>query len=1099
MDRITCIICKNRIQSHAFYMKCSICEKYAHIQCISFTREDCSKNQNWTCSLCNQYLFPFHNLDTDLLKNALISDCLSSNDLSLDLYANKIFNPFNFNEIDTNEPNFDIDPDMNYFNEFGHNLSINCNYYTEELCNQLFRKEKDDCIPFSIFHHNIRSLPANYNQLNVLLDTIDHSFSIMGLSETWLDCEKYDLYQFQGYNHIGKTRCTQRGGGVSLFIKDCYSFKERTDLSKFDDTFESLFIEIHKSFTGHKKDIIIGLVYRPPNRDVSQFSHDIGIVLETITRENKFCYILGDFNLDLLNCESHQYTKDFLDLLYSNSFVPLINRPTRITSTTATLIDNIFTNNHQDIALSKQGIIPCHISDHFPIFHVDKISVTKNKDKKRNIRMINSSNKQNFIRKINENDWSDIYQSTDTQSAYSKFSHCFTKIYNESFPIRAVSTTYHNKLPWLTDGLRESIKHKNKLYRISLRRPYLQYKLEYKRYHNKLNHLIRISEKKYFQSLFERYKQNSTKTWSIIRDLIWKSKSSNANSQFYDSNGNIITDPSVISDMFNSFFVNVGKTLARKIPPPRKNPEFFLEGDYPNSNCMQLFPSTDTEVLKILQCFKDGAAGYDDLSPKQVKLVSASIASPLSYVMNLSISQGVFPKELKTAKVSPIFKAGDALLVNNYRPISVLPVFSKLFERIMYNRLFEYLDVTKILYSHQYGFRKGFSTYMALVTLIDNLSTALENGEYAIGVFLDFSKAFDTVDHAILLKKLDHYGIRGTALKWFEDYLHCRTQFVTYNGYKSNQLNVTCGVPQGSILGPLLFLIYINDLPNAAPSLFSILYADDTDMFMSSKDFSELQNVVNENLASISDWLQANRLSINVKKTNIMIWTPKSKSLPNIDIKMDGQSIDVVNEIKFLGVILDDKLSWSKHIQYISNKVSKGIGIIKKLRPVLNKSTLINLYYAFVYPFLTYCIHVWGNTHAVHLSKLTVLQKRAIRIIAGVPARSHTDPLFLQLKLLKFEHTFKLNIALFMYRYHHGLLPEVFNLLFIRNSQYHSYETRQNSMISMPHCRTDRTKRTIRYQGVHVWNRIIFLNIDVSLSIETYKYYIKKNLMEGIL
>ena len=309
--------------------------------------------------------------------------------------------------------------------------------------------------------------------------------------------------------------------------------------------------------------------------------------------------------------------------------------------------------------------------------------------------MINFTNKQNFIRKINENDWSDIYQSTDTQSAYSKFSDCFTKIYNESFPIRAVSTTYRNKLPWLTDGLRESIKHKNKLYRISLRRPYLQYKLEYKRYHNKLNHLIRISEKKYLQSLFERYKQNSTKTWSIIRDLIWKSKSSNANSQFYDSNGNIITDPSVISDMFNSFFVNVGKTLARKIPPPRKNPEFFLEGDYPNSSCMQLLPSTDTEVLKILQCFKDGAAGYDDLSPKQVKLVSASIPSPLSYVMILSISQGVFPKELKTAKVSPIFKAGDALLVNNYRSISVFPVFSKLFEKNMYYRLFEYLDAKK--------------------------------------------------------------------------------------------------------------------------------------------------------------------------------------------------------------------------------------------------------------------------------------------------------------------------------------------------------------------------------------------------------------------
>ena len=373
----------------------------------------------------------------------------------------------------------------------------------------------------------------------------------------------------------------------------------------------------------------------------------MGIDLETVTRENKFCYILGDYNLDLLNCESHQHTKDFLDHMYSNSFIPLINRPTRITATTATLIDNIFTNNHQNKAQGQQGIIPCHISDHFPIFHLDKICVTKCKETKRKIRMVNSLNKQTFIKKIDETDWSEIFQSTDIQDAYSLFSNYFTKIYNESFPIRSVFTTYRNRLPWLSDGLRESIKHKNKLYRISVRRPYLKYKLEYKKYHNKLNHLIRISEKKYLQSLFEKFKQNSTKTWSIIRNLIWKNKPTNANSQFYDSKGDMITDPAAISDMFNGFFVNVGKTLARKIPPPRKNPEFFLEGDYPNSTCLQLYPSNDDEVSKIMKCLKDGAAGFDDLSPKLVKLVLTSIASPLSHVINLSLSQGKLPDELK--------------------------------------------------------------------------------------------------------------------------------------------------------------------------------------------------------------------------------------------------------------------------------------------------------------------------------------------------------------------------------------------------------------------------------------------------------------------
>ena len=296
-----------------------------------------------------------------------------------------------------------------------------------------------------------------------------------------------------------------------------------------------------------------------------------------------------------------------------------------------------------------------------------------------------------------------------------------------------------------------------------------------------------------------------------------------------------------------------------------------------------------------------------------------------------------------------------------------------------------------------------------------------------------------------------------------------------------------------------MFLLYINDLPKAAPDLFSLLYADDTNMLKTSKNIIELQNTINENLSNVTDWLQANQLSINIKKTQFMIWSPKSKELPSIEIVMNNEKIDLVKETKFLGVMVDDKLTWSTHIQQAAGKISRGIGIIKKLRPFLHKKSLIDIYYAFVYPFMTYCIHVWGTAHDVHLSKLSVLQKRAIRIIAGVPPRTHSDPLFHDLRITKFDHLQTLNIAVFMYKYHHFLLPDTFEDLFKTNSQFHSYPTRYSSNICMPICKTDRSKRTIRYEGIPVWNKILNSNIDINVLPHTFKFYIKAALLSGDL
>ena len=662
------------------------------------------------------------------------------------------------------------------------------------------------------------------------------------------------------------------------------------------------------------------------------------------------------------------------------------------------------------------------------------------------------------------------------------------------FPKITVNGTYRNRLPWLTDALRQSIRQKNKLYKLSIKKPVLTNKLTYRTYRNKLTHLLKRAEKIHYQQQFEDCKNNIFKTWSLIKCLIWKSKNSKISGQFLDSNSNVITDKLKISNMFNSFFSNVGINLAKNITPSKYPPEYYLQGSYTNSIFMT--PVIETEVSSIIKNLKNSAAGWDELSPKQMKTVACYITKPLVYLCNISLTKGIFPQELKRANVIPLYKSGNQMSVNNYRPVSVLPVFSKIYEKVVYKRLYDYIVLHNILYDNQFGFREKHSSYMALITLIDHLSEALERGEAVIGLFLDFSKAFDTVDHEILLVKLHHYGIRGVMLDWFRDYLSNRTQCVVYDEVSSELMPVKCGVPQGSILGPLLFLLYVNDLPNAATNLFSVLYADDTNMFATGKDIDYLVSNLNKTLLNVSDWLKANKLSINVKKTHYMVWSPRSLVMNRtLHIEFNGQQIEEVNETKFLGVILDNGLTWKPHIQHVRNKVSRGTGILKKLRPYVNNDTILGLYYSFIYPYFTYCVQVWGKTYQSNLDCIVKLQKRVIRLLAGVHPLTHTEPIFFRLKILKFIDVVNYIIGIFMYKVYHQDIPRVFENYYTENRNVYDYATRQVDHIHITYAGTNRRNMTMRFQGGKVWNSIVRNKIPYNGSIYIFKREFKSFLL----
>ena len=351
-------------------------------------------------------------------------------------------------------------------------------------------------------------------------------------------------------------------------------------------------------------------------------------------------------------------------------------------------------------------------------------------------------------------------------------------------------------------------------------------------------------------------------------------------------------------------------------------------------------------------------------------------------------------------------------------------------------------------------------------------------------------KAFETVNHEILLKKLEHYGIRGTALTWFESYLFKRKQFVFHNGESSQSQYLTCGVPQGSVLGPLLFLIYINDLPNISNVLEFFLFADDTNIYYEADTPDNLELIVNRELKKLRTWLIVNRLLLNIEKTNFVVFHPYNKPLrQSITLKINKKAILEKDHVKYLGIIIDSTLTWRIHIDNVSSKISKSIGLLYKIRPFINTKLMRTLYYSIVYPYLIYAIEVWGSADDTHLNKLLILQNRIVRLINYSDKRREdysflpSDPLFYKMEIHKIHDIFKLMLTKFIFNCLNEKNPANFHAWFILTTNVHNYNTR-SKFVNIQNFVTTRTlfvptARTSHYglkllkvQGPKIWNKL---------------------------
>lgn len=861
---------------------------------------------------------------------------------------------------------------------------------TPENCNQYLPVANNDIL--KVFHVNIRSIGCNFPHLLTMLHRLNTSLDVILLSECWLSkCPSVPT--IPGYSPCLST-FTNQNDGVVAYVRETISFSyEIPD-----------FKEANCILLKFSNKLAILSVYRSPSyRDTDSFVLSLDATLESL-KGFSHVSVIGDININIISDNSNPNAEFYLNTLASHALLPAHIFPTR----NSNCLDHVMLRT-TNTAVTL--VFDSFITDHAPILLCCNLKLQTSHVK----RLCKHTDVAACTQELQITDFTPILACCDSELAASAFVRMIMDIVNRHTCLKYIPSRKRIIKPWITPGLLRCLRNRDKLYRDTKKDPKNHTKyLIYNRYKNFINNLIKKVKREYECNEFRKIKNSPKDTWKLIKNIGNINKITNPAKELISC-----AEPTLVVNKINNVFANVGKELALKItngnrsavlhsPQQTRNDTTQTE-PCPPLNSMSLYATDCEEIEQIINDLKNtSATGWDGIPTSVIKSAKVVLVPILAHIFNLSLGSGVFPLVFKKALVHPIHKGGDRDSVTNYRPISVLSTLSKILEKILNKRLVGYLETNNIIADNQYGFRKGKSTEDAVLHLTEIVTRNLNSKLKTIGLFLDLSKAFDTVSIPLLLNKLSDIGIRGIVHDIFKSYLSNRSQRVIIDDIVSRDTELTFGVPQGSVLGPTLFIIYVNELCKLNfPNCSIITYADDTALLIHGSNWNETRDRTEFALSKVMMWLNTNLLTLNLTKTNYVTFAANMNTLPpnsfhltahqtvpTTCVQCNCMQITRTRHIKYLGVWIDCVLSWNQHIQITINRVRKLIYIFKNLRATLDSKTLNTVYTALCQSILSYCITVWGSAGKTQLLRLERAQRAILKVMTSKPILFPTSELY---------------------------------------------------------------------------------------------------------